>query len=84
MHFRRGRELIQGELIALLKDRLKHCPLCVENNCICVQMGIECRADTCDCLRRTGGPQYCANPHGSTGFDSKAVHLHRQSILANL
>lgn len=73
--------LSKGELTSLLKEKLKNCPLCVASNCVCVQAGIECRADTCDCLRRTGGPQYCANPQGRSGFDSASVHLYRQAIL---
>ena len=76
--------LSKMELTSLLKEKLKACPLCVESNCACVQIGIECRADTCECLRRTGGPQYCANPLGSTGFDSSAVHQYRVSILEKM
>ncbi len=76
--------LSKVELTSLLKEKLKFCPLCVENNCACVQMGIECRADTCECLRRTGGPQHCANPAGRTGFDSGAVHQYRLSVLEKM
>lgn len=68
------------ELATALKGSLKDCPLCTANNCLCVQLGIECRAETCECLRRRE-IQSCANPNGTVVFDSAAVSEYRMSFL---
>lgn len=38
-------KLSKTELISTVKDMLKLCPLCTENNCECVQLGIPCSAE---------------------------------------
>ncbi len=73
-------DMSKSELASTLKGSLKDCPLCTTNNCICVQLEIECRADTCECLRRRE-IQSCANPYGTAIFDSAAVSEYRAKYL---
>ena len=74
----------KNELMASLRDRLKDCALCRDNNCICVQEGIECRSDTCECLRHgaRAGHKSCANPFGAFIFDLNVIQEHRRSVLS--
>jgi len=71
------------ELVGALREKLKDCALCRDNNCICVQEGIECRSDTCECLRHgvRGGHKSCENPFGASMFDSTVVQDYRQKVL---
>ena len=73
-------DMSKTELAATLKTSLKDCPLCIAQNCVCVELGVECRADTCECLRRRE-LQTCANPNGSVIFDSAAIAQYRESVL---
>lgn len=74
----------KSELVSALRDKLKDCALCRDNNCICVQEGIECRSDTCECLRHgaRGGHKSCENPHGVSVFDSAVVQEYRKMFLS--
>jgi hypothetical protein len=71
----------KAALASTLKAALKNCPLCVDNNCECVQLGVDCRADTCECLRRRD-QQACANPNGTVVFDIEAIKAHRKRLVA--
>ena len=76
----------KAEVTAKLKDLLVHCVLCEANNCLCVRLGLECRSDTCECLRHgaRSGHKSCANPNGTTIFNPSQVNEYRKVILQNL
>jgi len=77
----------KSELINKVKDTLRFCVMCVDNDCSCVQQGVACNSQLCGCLRsgyHPGESQSCANPEGRDLYDLRRVHDYRQGILARL
>lgn len=80
-------KMSKAELMKLVKETLKHCFLCVANDCSCVQAGIQCSAQLCGCLRgghNPGQAQSCANPEGVDMYDPDRVKEYRRAVLAGL
>lgn len=80
-------KLPKADLTKKMKEVLKHCALCVANDCQCVQQGIQCSAQLCGCLRGGHNPdqgQACANPEGIDLYDPERVKRHRKSVLQAL
>ena len=77
-------KLSKNDLSAMLKDKLQSCRLCIDNNCLCVQMGIGCSAESCGCLKggiRMSSAQACGNVNGRRVYNSETVNIHRMQYL---
>ena len=74
----------KNELTIKLKESLKNCSLCVENNCACVLNEVACHADICGCLVRQSVNQGCKNPYGKFVFDAHLVSTHRENVFKNI
>lgn len=72
-------KLSKADLIDRVRDVLKHCMMCTENNCECVQLQVPCSAEVCGCLKHG---KKCANPEGSVCFDAKRVSEFRKKVLS--
>jgi hypothetical protein len=66
------------DLTNAMRELIKVCELCTENNCECVQLGIPCSADVCGCMKHG---RKCANPEGRIVYDQKKVIEYRKKIL---
>jgi hypothetical protein len=80
-------KLPKAELMKKVKETLKQCVLCVENDCQCVQLGIQCSAQLCGCLRgghHPGQAQSCANALGVDVYDLARVKQYRKTVLDRL
>lgn len=81
-------QLKKADLTAKVKEIVQNCPLCTENNCECVQLGVGCSNTVCGCLRAGGVvrpsgnlAQTCHNPNGFSVFDQEAVQEYRKRML---
>ena len=77
-------KLSKPELINKVKDTLRYCVMCVDNDCACVQQGVQCSSQLCSCLRsgyHPGESQSCANPEGRDLYDVMRVRKYRRDIL---
>jgi len=77
-------QMSKVDLSCMVREVLKNCFLCVANDCHCVQMGIQCNAQLCGCMRgghRAGVGQNCDNPDGRTIYDPEVVKKHRDEVL---
>lgn len=75
-------KMSKGELSLQLKERIPNCQLCIDNNCMCFQMGIPCSADSCGCLK--GGlirSSVCGNSFGQRIYSSDIVNTYRIQFL---
>ena len=76
--------LPKKELTETLRETLKSCPICINNNCSCVELGVPCSAEVCACLKRSmgiGRLQPCENPSGISCFDPDVVNEYRFKVL---
>jgi len=80
--------LSKAQLITILKEALKDCPMCITNDCICIQMGVSCTAEVCACLKRgissDGKRQECLNPNGQDIFNVDKVNEYRRVVLESV
>lgn len=77
-------KLSKPELMNKVKETLRYCVMCVDNDCACVQQGVSCNSQLCGCLRsgyHPGESQSCANPEGRDLYDLKRVQEYRQDLL---
>lgn len=77
-------KLSKSELMNKVKETLRYCVMCVDNDCACVQQGVSCNSQLCGCLRsgyHPGESQSCANPEGRDLYDLKRVQEYRQDLL---
>mmetsp|Transcript_26130 Transcript_26130/g.26358 ORF Transcript_26130/g.26358 Transcript_26130/m.26358 type:complete len:382 (+) Transcript_26130:104-1249(+) len=77
----------KSQMISKMKELSKYCPLCVENRCECVQLGLGCSSDICGCLKhgyRPGKQQVCSNSLGRTMFHADSVREYRKGVIQNL
>jgi hypothetical protein len=82
-------KLSKTDLTKHVREVLKNCQLCIDNNCACVQMGIKCSAQLCGCARggyHPGGQfaQQCSNPEGMDCYDAEKVRSYRTKIILDL
>lgn len=78
-------KLTKPELMNKVKETLRYCVMCVDNDCACVQQGVPCNSQLCGCLRsgyHPGESQSCANPEGRDLYDLKRVQEYRRDFLA--
>ena len=77
-------KLKKTELMHYLKEALKACPSCIVDQCECIEAGIPCSANACDCVYRPGEPESCENPLGNKSYNEEHVKEYRQRILAQV
>jgi len=71
----------KADLTSHLKEALKTCQLCKDNNCICFQAGVSCSSVGCECLRKIAKVGDCANPKGKILFDPEVVGNFRKEKI---
>jgi hypothetical protein len=71
--------LSRTELMSKLKETLI-CELCINNNCKCVQLGIECHINICGCMRSTTRSN-CSNPYGNVILNQENVKNYRSEYI---
>jgi hypothetical protein len=72
-------KLSKADLIDRVRDVLKQCMMCTENNCECVQLQVPCSAEVCGCLKHG---KKCANIVLEEIFDPKRVSEYRKKVLS--
>ena len=74
--------LSKAEISSKLKEVLKKCSLCVNNNCECVKLEINCSAEVCGCIGKRGQhSQNCGNIFGQVSFDPESVDKYRKQFV---
>ena len=87
--------LKKNELVKVLRDLLKNCKTCIDQNCECVANGISCSPLVCSCVRSHAeesetpeghestakDDQTCGNPNGEDVLNVKNVQLYRSKYV---
>ena len=72
-------KLTKADLIERVREVIQHSCLCTEN-CECAQMGVQCSAEVCGCLKHG---KKCANPAGQMVFCFERVQEYRKKVLGD-
>ena len=75
--------LPKADLITSVREMLLSCPLCISNNCECVQEGVGCHAEVCSCFKHNSR-QECANKFNEKSYSSTAVDEYRKKFINTL
>lgn len=73
--------MTKADLSSHLREALKTCQLCKDNQCECYQAGVSCCSVGCECLRKAAKVGDCANPEGKSLFDPDAVSAFRKEKI---
>eukprot|EP01033_Poteriospumella_lacustris_P004201 gene4202-2995_t len=69
----------KADLMSHVKEFVKDCKQCSDNNCECVRLEIPCAFFACDCMK--GSALDCYNAFGKDSFDMDRIDEVRKKVL---
>lgn len=69
----------KADLMSHVKEFVKDCKQCSDNNCECVKLEIPCAFFACDCMK--GSSLDCYNAYGKDSFDMDRIDEVRKQVL---
>lgn len=72
----------KADLLVHVKEFVKDCKQCIDNNCECVRLEISCAVFACDCMK--GSPKDCHNTFNAGIFDPDETDVVRKQVLVEL
>jgi hypothetical protein len=69
----------KADLMLHVKEFVKDCKQCMDNNCECVRLEIPCAYFACECMK--GSAQDCHNSFGKDSFDVDRIDITRKQVL---
>lgn len=74
--------LPKAKLASAVREMLQSCPMCVTNNCSCVQEGIGCHPEVCSCFKHKNH-QECENKYNEECYSSRSVDDYRKRFITS-